>query len=231
LLPEVSFSLHGVVPEGGYPLGALLILAGYLAILCFERVLFQHKHHHHGDADRADEHHHDHDHGDHEHEHDHDHDHKHEKKHKDKKRKRVTYSEDVITADNAKHAQRSPATSPKTPLLASPESTGDVEVGATGSQDNGKFQRKALFASLLVFLMLTVHSTFEGIVLGVSEDDEATIAILIAIISHKWVESLSLGIIMIKEDLRRLWFIVLIVAFSLLTPLGIMIGALASQYA
>lgn len=229
MLPEVSFSLHGVVAEDTYPLGSVLIIAGYLAILCFERVLFQHKHHHHGASDRADEH----SEGDHDHDHDHVRDlsgHSHQHKHKkDKKRKHTkdeAYSTDAVATDNSHHAQRGPTVT--SPLLKSQD---DVEAGGNGHlEKEKKFQRKALFASLLVFLMLTVHSTFEGIVLGVAEDDNEAIAILIAIISHKWVESLSLGIIMIKEELRRLWFVLLILAFSLLTPLGVMIGALAAKY-
>eukprot|EP01122_Echinamoeba_exundans_P009598 TRINITY_DN3435_c0_g1_i1.p1 TRINITY_DN3435_c0_g1~~TRINITY_DN3435_c0_g1_i1.p1 ORF type:complete len:159 (-),score=4.19 TRINITY_DN3435_c0_g1_i1:15-491(-) len=83
---------------------------------------------------------------------------------------------------------------------------------------------------MLVFLMLTVHSLFEGVVFGVAEASNEAIAILIAILSHKWVESLSMGIIMIKEELRRLYFILLMISLSLLTPLGVLIGSLASNH-
>lgn len=61
------------------------------------------------------------------------------------------------------------------------------------------------------------------------ESDDA-LAVVIAFVSHKWVEALSLGIIMVKEDLPLLWFCILMGFFSTLTPIGIGIGSLAAQY-
>jgi zinc transporter ZupT len=161
-------------------------MAGYVLILMFERVLFQHRHHHHGDMDREESesgHGHDHGHHDHGHGHDHGHEHKHKKK-KNKKRKHVS-------ENGHGSGESSPATQGEYTQLDDPEA-GQVEprvVNHTPSestslihdakghhkkeenteQDMEKaYFKKALFSSLLVLLMLSVHSVFEGLVLGSS---------------------------------------------------------------
>jgi len=63
------------------------------------------------------------------------------------------------------------------------------------------WNRKAITASLLIVAMLSVHSFFEGLVLGVQDDTESTVAIIVAILTHKWVESLSLGTLTQSEPL------------------------------
>jgi zinc transporter ZupT len=46
MMPEILHGLEGLGHDSGYPVGFLLILAGYLVILCFERVIFDHEHDH-----------------------------------------------------------------------------------------------------------------------------------------------------------------------------------------
>ncbi len=54
MLPELMHDIEGLnIGSRDYPVGFLLVLAGYLVLLCLERVAFSHNHHH-------DEHHHHH---------------------------------------------------------------------------------------------------------------------------------------------------------------------------
>jgi len=75
--------------------------------------------------------------------------------------------------------------------------------------------------------MLSVHALFESVLLGLQIDNTQAAAILLAILSHKWVESLSLGIIMIKTGVSQSGFSVIMVTFSAIAPLGVGIGVLA----
>jgi len=54
--------------------------------------------------------------------------------------------------------------------------------------------KRAMLSPLILLSMLSVHSLFEGILLGLQPTKDTALAILIAILAHKWVESLSLGL-------------------------------------
>jgi zinc transporter 1/2/3 len=91
-----------------------------------------------------------------------------------------------------------------------------------------KKHRRLLLTPLLLLAVLSIHSVLEGTVLGVQKSDEEVSAIAAAILSHKWVESLSLGLLMVKNHVPRLVGFGMVSFFSLITPLGIFIGSLMS---
>jgi len=79
-------------------------------------------------------------------------------------------------------------------------------------------------------IALSVHACFEGIALGLCPDFRSALSIMIAILIHKGAAGSALGISLVKTfpndfgTVRKLIFI-----FAFATPLGIMIGILASD--
>lgn len=93
--------------------------------------------------------------------------------------------------------------------------------------DNDK---KSLVTVILLTLMISFHSIIESILIGIQTEVAGTLAITLTIISHKWVESLSLGILMIKKRINGWRFFLILTLFSLTSPLGIGIGTFIRGY-
>jgi zinc transporter ZupT len=51
---------------------------------------------------------------------------------------------------------------------------------------------------LLLAIVLSVHSFIAGMALGVQESSAAAVPTLIAIVAHKWVEAISLGVSVVR---------------------------------
>jgi zinc transporter ZupT len=51
---------------------------------------------------------------------------------------------------------------------------------------------------LLLTIVLSVHSFIAGMALGVQESSAAAVPTLIAIVAHKWVEAISLGVSIVR---------------------------------
>jgi zinc transporter 1/2/3 len=81
----------------------------------------------------------------------------------------------------------------------------------------------------ILLIALSLHGLFEGIALGVMKTIRDLLFLLIAILAHKWAESLALGISFFKSGTERNIFIKMIVIFSLFSPSGIIIGILFSS--
>lgn len=73
-----------------------------------------------------------------------------------------------------------------------------------------------------------MHAFFEGIALGLLEKEREILFMVIGISFHKWVEALSIGINLNKANLEKEIFVVLIILFSLTTPIGIICGVVLS---
>jgi len=77
-------------------------------------------------------------------------------------------------------------------------------------------------------IALSTHATFEGIALGLQTEMSSVLAIVFAILIHKGVEGTCLGISLIKtfpDNFNRVRLLVIV--FSLATPVGVIIGTLA----
>ena len=74
-----------------------------------------------------------------------------------------------------------------------------------------------------------IHGTLAGLVLGVADEMDTIVTIIIAILLHKWAESMSVGIGITKSNIKMWMTILLIAVFSLATPLGIGIGLIFSD--
>jgi zinc transporter ZupT len=82
-----------------------------------------------------------------------------------------------------------------------------------------------LFFPLLLALVFSIHSFIEGLALGVqTEVNAASISILVAVVSHKIVEALTVGANFVKESIDLKQAVPVIAVYCLMTPLGILVG-------
>ncbi len=70
---------------------------------------------------------------------------------------------------------------------------------------------------LLLTIVLSVHSFIAGMALGVQESSAAAMPTLIAIVAHKWVEAISLGVSIVRVTSDRR----VLLRFALCTPISI----------
>lgn len=83
----------------------------------------------------------------------------------------------------------------------------------------------------LLLLVLSLHSIIAGVSLGLEPDLAASVAIFIAIIGHKGAAGFALGTTLVADGTPLSRHRQRIAAFSIATPLGIGLGAWASQVA
>ena len=83
--------------------------------------------------------------------------------------------------------------------------------------------------SLVIIIAMGIHGTLAGLVLGVADEMDTIITIIVAILLHKWAEAMSVGIGITKSNINLWMTIVLITIFSLATPIGIGIGFIFSD--
>lgn len=77
-----------------------------------------------------------------------------------------------------------------------------------------------------ILLAMGFHAIFEGLALGIMPDLASFVGFLIAIVLHKWAESMALGISFFKYSVTKWKRLCSFIVFALLTPLGIVIGLL-----
>lgn len=77
-------------------------------------------------------------------------------------------------------------------------------------------------------LVIMIHSLIEGAVLGINTEIPTLSVIFLAIIAHKSSESFALSTTLTRSTLAMTPLIILIVLFSIMTPLGILLGSTTS---
>jgi len=83
----------------------------------------------------------------------------------------------------------------------------------------------AALMTLIYALLFSVHSLIAGLALGVQNElGSAAMAILVAIISHKFVEALSLAASFVREGVQLETSIYILLVYCCMTPLGILLG-------
>ncbi len=88
-------------------------------------------------------------------------------------------------------------------------------------------KNKALTSFLLMFVF-SIHAVFEGLAIGLQKTTDKFLYMVLAIVLHKWVEALSIGINMSNLDDKNFYLIGYIILFSAMTPFGILIGMIFS---
>ncbi|MDA8562027.1 ZIP family metal transporter [Gammaproteobacteria bacterium] len=81
----------------------------------------------------------------------------------------------------------------------------------------------------MITIILVIHSLIEGTVLGINSTLETASIIFLAIIIHKGSESFALAVILNPTKLTLKSIIIIVSLFSLMTPLGVFIGAILSS--
>lgn len=82
--------------------------------------------------------------------------------------------------------------------------------------------------AILATVMLSVHAFLMGAALGLSGTMSIAVLILFAIVAHKWAESFSLSIQINKSSFGFRSNVLLFSFFSLMTPIGIVLGTAAT---
>jgi len=111
-------------------------------------------------------------------------------------------------------------------LLVNPQNTelNQQRKGSVKKEDHVEFIPASNITPYLLLVALSFHGFFEGMALGLQGGPLDTFFLFIAIISHKWAEAFTLGISFHKAQTDKQTFIILIILFSMFTPIGILIG-------
>ncbi|XP_075431615.1 zinc transporter ZIP1-like [Ascaphus truei] len=86
------------------------------------------------------------------------------------------------------------------------------------------FQAHSSFRSFVLILSLSLHSIFEGIAIGLQNVQSEVLQIAIAILIHKSIIAVSLSLLLLQSGVQTRWFVLSIVMFALMSPLGIGVG-------
>eukprot|EP01135_Chromosphaera_perkinsii_P001166 Nk52_evm5s160 gene=Nk52_evmTU5s160 len=100
--------------------------------------------------------------------------------------------------------------------------------GSISTQSEDFEQRKVDLYAFALLSIISVHSFFAGLGLGVTDSDSDIVAQLIAIIAHKGVAAFCIGSCLVKSTVRNWLVAVFLIGFACVTPLGIAVGIAAS---
>jgi len=84
-------------------------------------------------------------------------------------------------------------------------------------------------SAYLLLAGLSIHSLLEGLALGAQRSAAPATALFVAVLAHKLTDGFALGVNLARFHAAREHARNLVTAFSLTTPLGIGVGALASS--
>lgn len=71
--------------------------------------------------------------------------------------------------------------------------------GAAASLGVRHMTWQAWLSPLFIWAGICVHAILEGLALGLQRDKAGTVTVLVAMVSHKWVESVALSSILVKR--------------------------------
>lgn len=121
-----------------------------------------------------------------------------------------------------------------TPLLSSPANSPTVHGHSHNSQHHDveharrhfhvDFNAHSSFRCFVLLLSLSLHSIFEGIAIGLQSAQTEVLQIAIAILIHKSIIAVSLSLLLMQSNVKIKWFVLSIVMFALMSPIGISIG-------
>lgn len=83
--------------------------------------------------------------------------------------------------------------------------------------------------AIIALFMLSIHSMFSGIAMGISENYSVIVMLFFAIISHKWAASFAIAVHLNKADMKPRKRSYLFLLFAVMTPLGTLLGALVDS--
>lgn len=83
----------------------------------------------------------------------------------------------------------------------------------------------------ILALILIIHALTEGAALGIGTTFTETLMLFIAIVAHKGSESFALCITLLRHELPFKRILLIVIFFSLMTPIGISLGAAINEFA
>ena len=86
--------------------------------------------------------------------------------------------------------------------------------------------QKNYFSSIVLMMGLGLHSVLSGVALGSSTAESEAISLGVAILSHKYLASFAVGVPLNKSCISLPIALCIAFVFSMLTPIGILIGFL-----
>eukprot|EP01135_Chromosphaera_perkinsii_P000917 Nk52_evm15s153 gene=Nk52_evmTU15s153 len=133
----------------------------------------------------------------------------------------------AIHIHNHNGAENTHANNSSKPLADVEHSSMEAPVEPSEGIDDFEQRTVDLYAFALL-CVISVHSLFAGLGLGISDSDSDIVAQLIAIIAHKGVAAFCIGSCLVKSTVRNWVAALYLVGFACVTPLGIGIGIAAS---
>jgi zinc transporter ZupT len=82
----------------------------------------------------------------------------------------------------------------------------------------------------IALIMFSVHSLLEGAALGISLELSLVVVLFAAVIGHKWADGFAVAVYLNKSNFSRLTRNISFIAFSLMTPVGILFGSYLSSH-
>ncbi|PFH35207.1 metal cation transporter, ZIP family protein [Besnoitia besnoiti] len=83
-------------------------------------------------------------------------------------------------------------------------------------------------AKISLAVSLGVHAIFEGIILGTTQESENVWIATLAILGHKGAEAVAVATTLLKLNMGKIPFILMLAGFALASPVGIFIGVFAA---
>lgn len=103
------------------------------------------------------------------------------------------------------------------------------EVNGHGHDHGHGLKQTTWLTPYILLIAIGLHGFFEGVALGIQGTIKGSTFLLIAILAHKWAESLTLGISFVKANTPKKPFLGMGILFSLIGPFGIILGLILSQ--
>merc|ERR1712059_111166 len=91
-------------------------------------------------------------------------------------------------------------------------------------------QSDSAFRDFLTVLALSFHAVFEGLALGLEEDNADVWALFAAISCHKFVITFCMSIELLQAGTKIKMFILYILTFSLVSPIGVVVGIIITEF-
>ena len=88
---------------------------------------------------------------------------------------------------------------------------------------------KNLLQPFILLFALGFHAIFEGIALGILDDFNSVLSLMLVILAHKWAEGLTFGISFLKSELSKCQINTFLIIFSMMGPFGVLFGMFLSS--
>lgn len=83
--------------------------------------------------------------------------------------------------------------------------------------------------SMLLLLAISIHSVLAGVALGLADDLAGVRSMLVAICAHKSAAAIAVGTRVLRDGASMRQLAILICVFALMTPVGILVGAIVGS--